>query len=291
MDGNYNANNVYFDSDFIFTENIGTVEIPSAGNIEVKAEGMSMKEFFSSLFAEEKNPETIPPSATIILSPSTTKYEVGSICTPKYKIIFNEGSYTYGPLTEVKASHEVKDSNGVTKNDEIGEFDSFIVSDTTNYYISANITYTNGQVPVTNLGNSYVEGQISEGALEEIKTASITGYRKCFYGTLQEKGILDSSVIRNLNKSTSEPLTNGSTFVINIPVGALRVVIAYPATIKNMDSVLDKNDSNSNIVSGFGDPEIIKVKGANDFDPIDYKVYTMDFANPYNTTNVFTVTI
>ena len=71
----------------------------------------------------------------------------------------------------------------------------------------------------------------------------------------------------------------------------MRVVIAYPATLKDMNSVTDKNDSNTNIVSAFGKPNIIAVSSANNFDSIDYKVYTLDFANPYDATNIFTVTI
>jgi hypothetical protein len=51
MDGNYNAENVYFKSDFIFTEPIGTVTIPESGNITVPAAGKNVKEFLSNLFA------------------------------------------------------------------------------------------------------------------------------------------------------------------------------------------------------------------------------------------------
>ena len=55
MDGNYNAENVYFSEDFIFTENIGTVEIPSSGSTSVNAAGLNLKQFFASIFAEEYN--------------------------------------------------------------------------------------------------------------------------------------------------------------------------------------------------------------------------------------------
>lgn len=43
MDGNYNAENVYFKSDFTFTENVGTVVIPSSGSTTVEAEGKNIK--------------------------------------------------------------------------------------------------------------------------------------------------------------------------------------------------------------------------------------------------------
>jgi hypothetical protein len=78
-------------------------------------------------------------------------------------------------------------------------------------------------------------------------------------------------------------LKNGSSFVINLQEDTKKVVIAYPATLRNLTTVLDFNDSNSNIVEGFGEPEIISVEGANGYKAIDYKVYTLSFANPYGT--------
>lgn len=98
LDGNYNANNIYFDKDFIFTEDIGTVSIPEGqGNIVVDAKGKNLKEFLSTLFAEEKNPEITNPSATITLGSTTTNCEVGEIYSPSYTVTFNSGKYSYGP--------------------------------------------------------------------------------------------------------------------------------------------------------------------------------------------------
>jgi hypothetical protein len=118
----------------------------------------------------------------------------------------------------------------------------------------------------------------------------MTGYRNSFYGTLTEKSELTSEIIRGL-KASGRALSNNSTMSVNIPVGAMRVVIAYPATLRDMTSILDKNDSNSNIISGFVGPQTIAVNGANGYSAIDYKVYYMDFADPYNASNVFTATI
>lgn len=292
MDGNYDAENVYFSSDFIFTENVGTVEIPESGSITVEAEGLNVKQFLSSIFAKEKAPDVTQPTASITLSPNTTLYEVGDTCTPKYKITFNPGSYSYGPEdTEVTATYTVTDTNGNNSQEIIDTFTDFTVTDDTNYRISAVVSHTDGVVPVTNLGNDYTDGQILAGTLSTIYTSYVKGYRKTFYGTLTEKPEeMTSDIIRSLKSSTSA-LKNGSSFAINIPVGALRVVIAYPADLRDMTSVLDKNDSNSNIVSGFGSPITVEVEGLNNFEAIEYKMYIMDFANPYDASNVFTVTI
>lgn len=42
-DGNYNANNVYFDKDFTFTANIGTKTVPSSGSGTISAEGKNVQ--------------------------------------------------------------------------------------------------------------------------------------------------------------------------------------------------------------------------------------------------------
>lgn len=292
MDGNYDANNVYFSEDFIFTENIGTVEIPDSGSATVEAKGLNVKQFLSSLFAEEKNPSVTAPSGSIAYSMSTTTYEVGKTCTPKYKITFDDGNYEFGPETAVTATYVVTDTNGNNSSNLIDTFETFTVEDDTNYRISAVISHSNGEIPVTNLGKPYADGQIKAATLNTVYTSYVKGYRKTFYGTLTEKKeSLTSDDIRGLTKSSSSALSNGSNFTINVPVGTLRVVIAYPASLRDLTSVLDKNDSNSNIVSGFGSPTTVQVEGADDFAAIDYKVYIMDFANPYDAANVFTVTI
>jgi hypothetical protein len=128
------------------------------------------------------------------------------------------------------------------------------------------------------------------GTLNDIKSNIITGYRKSFYGTLSHK---DSFEVRDLSNSTTESLQEGSTFTIPIASDTMRVVIAYPAYLRDLTSVLDYNDSNSNIVSGFTllNNTFVSIGGINNYNPIDYKVYIMDFANPYGVSNKFIVTI
>jgi len=93
MDGNYNAENIYFDENFIFTKNVGTVVVPSTGNIEVEAAGMNLKSFLASIFAKEQNPEEITQPSVSLTASNNKSYEVGTEVTPTYSASFDGGSY------------------------------------------------------------------------------------------------------------------------------------------------------------------------------------------------------
>ena len=70
----------------------------------------------------------------------------------------------------------------------------------------------------------------------------------------------------------------------------MRVVIAYPARLRDLTSVKDVNALNADIVSSFK-KELINVEGFNGYDAISYKVYTLDYAFGASTTNTYKVVI
>lgn len=97
-------------------------------------------------------------------------------------------------------------------------------------------------------------------------------------------------------KASGKTLANGNTFDIAIPADAQRVVIAYPATLKDLEYVKDANDSDANIVSAFTKEDgtakaTVSVAGANNYGAVNYKVFSTDFAGAYGTTNTFKVKI
>jgi hypothetical protein len=53
-------------------------------------------------------------------------------------------------------------------------------------------------------------------------------------------------------------MTDNTSLVVDLPVGAKRVVFAYPATLPDLVSVNDKNGFDANIVDSF-QKEIIAV--------------------------------
>lgn len=291
MDGNYNAENVYFDSDLVITAPIGVQTISSTGSATLDTTGKNMKQVLDMLVAEELQPTTTLPTVTI--SASVMKaYEVGSSVTPTYDCTLNAGSYTYGPATGITATAWVVSNNvdAQTRTTEDGTFDALTVGDSTSYRITAVATYGDGAMPVTNLGNDAPDVQIS-GSTASKSTAYITGYRNSFYGTATSKsGTVDSDAVRTLTGKSAKALANGGTFTITVPVGAMRVVFAYPATLQDVSSVKDVNGLNAEINTAFT-KTLVDVEGASEYSAISYKVYIYDLAAANDVANTFTVTI
>ena len=164
------------------------------------------------------------------------------------------------------------------------------MADGENYSISATVAYGDGAIPKTNLNNDYAAGQIKAGSKSGTK-GTITGHRKTFYGTTTDKGAATTSaIIRGLSGKSTAALSNGSKFNVSVPVGALRVIIAYPATLRDVSSIADVNGMNAEIKSSFV-KSTVEVEGANAYQAIEYKVFTLDFANANDTANTYAVTI
>lgn len=287
MDGNYNAENVYFDEDLITTTAIGNITLVN-GQATIPAIGKNLKEVFQSIFVKEKNPEITQPSVSLICS-NNKSYEVGTVVTPSFSAVFDSGKYSYDTSTGVSiSSWVIEDSKGNIRTAAKGSFNNITVSDDTNYSITATANYTDGNIPKTNLGNTYAAGQIKAGSVSTSKDG-LTGYRKTFFGTFTTKDKMTSNTIRSLN-STSEGLVNGSSITVNIPLEAQRIVFAYPADLNNLESVIDINAMGSNIISSFKKMEI-DVEGYDHYESKTYKVWYLDYANPNNEVNAYTFTI
>lgn len=290
MDGNYNAENVYFDEDFIFTEDIGSVIIPENGSIKVPAAGKNIKEFLVSIFAQETNPLVTDPSMKVTLSSNNVTYEVGTLYSPGYAVEFNPGSYEFGPETGITVSSwHVEDSEGNVSDSSAGTFNDITVGDETEYFITATVNYNDGAIPLTNLGNDYINGQIKSGSLTGT-TKILTGFRNTFFGAVTEKvEELTSADIRALSTS-GKALTNGDAFSVNAPAGSMRVIVAYPSSLQDITSMRDVNALNTQVKSSLKS-YLVEVEGANGYDAIEYKVYILDFAVPRTSANVYNVII
>lgn len=281
------AENVKFSSDLTTTVAIGNVSLTN-GQATIKAKDKNLKQVWDTIFVKEKNPSTTQPSVSLTFD-QAGEYEAGTKITPSYSASLKAGSYTYGPATGVTATKwTVTDTKNNTKSASSGSFPELQVTDGISYKITATAEHTAGATPVTNTGNDYTAGKISAGSKSKTSSA-VTGYRNSFYGTVENKNTVTSSVIRELFKS-GKALANGDTFTVEVPEGALRVIIAYPATLQEVTSIQDENSAYFNIADSFT-LQTVNVNGANGYDAISYKVYTMDFANANDKANNFIVTI
>lgn len=288
MDGNYNAENVYFAKDLITTSAIGNITLTN-GQATIAAEGKNLKQVFETIFVKEKNPTVTQPSVSVSLSGAGAK-EVGTKVTPSYNATFNKGSYEYGPDTGLAATWAVKDSRNEKGTAAAGSFSELEVGDNTNYTVTATATYGAGATPLTNIGNPYAAGAIVAGSKNGTSSA-ITGYRNSFYGTLTEMPeALSSATIRGLSGKANSKWTNGKTFTISIPVGAKAVIFAYPATLRDVTSVKDVNGLSAEVKSAFV-KSTLSVEGANAYAGADYKVYVSEFAEAVQKANTYNVTI
>ena len=288
MDGNYNAENVYFDKDLVTTSAVGNITLTN-GQATIAAAGKNLKQVFDTIFVKEKNPSVTQPSVEVSLAGAGAK-EVGTKVTPSYTAKFNAGKYEFGPATGCSiTSWSVTDTNNAEPlNTAIGSFAEITVADDTNYKVTAIGNFSEGAIPKTNVGNEYAAGKIAAGS-NSATSSAITGYRNSFYGAVTKKGEITSDVIRGLNKS-GKALANGNSFAITIPVGAVRVIFAYPATLRDVSSVTDENGLGAQVSSAFTQ-STVSVEGANNYTGIDYKVYVTDFAEAVAKANKYNVTI
>lgn len=245
MDGNYSADNVYFDEDLLVTTKIGTIQTLTNGQATLSAKGKTLKQVFSSLIAERKAPTATLPSGTI----EWTNYEndnylveVGETITPTWKTTFSAGSYTYGPATGVTSTQakvylSTKSSSSSTinageMNGKTGSLSVLTLEDTsTKHYAKVDYGWTSGtSTPKDNFGDDHVNTSKNlpiQAASNKTDTSTyyIQGYRKAFFGSRISPIELTSYNIRSLANNTN---SSNASFTATIDQGATQVVIAVP---------------------------------------------------------------
>ena len=278
MDGNYNADNVYFSDDMLVTKEIGYITLNN-GQGTIPSKGKNLSEVFEAMFVKEQNPTTTQPSVNLTFSEAKA-YEVGTVVPPTYSATFNAGSYTYGPATGVTVtSWEISDTAGNTASTASGSFNDVTVTDNTNYKITAKANHTAGAIPLTNKKNEYAAGKIAAGSKTKVSGA-ITGYRSFFYGVLDTSSAeapLTSAIVRGL---TNGGAYNASkTFTLNGSATAKRIVIAVPSnsTRAGLKEVILTSAMNTPVTDSYvKTTAAVKVEGVNGATAIDYTVWTYE---------------
>ena len=294
MTGKVDADKVILQDDITMAGNytqVGNLTKEQTKTATFATKGKSVAEALTEIFSKRLQPTITSNPAVTLTFGQAKAYEVGTTVSPTYSASLSAGSYTYGPATGITAtSWEISDTAGNTADTASGSFADVVVTDNTNYKITAKANYGAGAVAVDNLGaTSSPEIKIAAGSATKTSGA-ITGYRNTFYGTVTEKAEVTSTIIRSLSGKSNKALANGNSFTINIPVGVVRVIFAYPATLQDVSSVKDVNGLNAEIKSAFTKSSVT-VAGAGADTGIAYKVYVTDFAEPVAKANSYTVKI
>lgn len=305
LDGNYSAQNVYFDQDIIITEPIGVVTKTdidtSHGRVVREAAGQSMQEFFASLMAKVKNPEIIYPALSISFSPTNTSFtgEVGSTYSlPVATATLTPGSYSYGSVDNIGDTATEIVAESITLKDSKNTVSATASNKNTLSYTPSirqitfrdgpdpeTITYTatcsyegSSRQPINNIWTTKAEdgstlAKIPGNSLTAEKTCTATGYRNVFAGNTDKDTSLTSAAIRKLSKSARE--AKNSFIEFEAPTGATRLIVAFNKEFTSAIPTFEYYTMNWESFSGFfvKQDTTVAVCGANNYEAKDYTIY------------------
>ena len=269
-DGNYRADNVYFDDDITYTVAIGTLAKPS-GSAKFAAKGKNVEQVLSTLMAQEQNPDKTAPAVSFSDQGGFGTFEIGTKKNLTYTAALSAGSYTYGPATGITAQSWSVSCTGVagTKTTATGTFEN-VVAESNGKRIVATAQYGDGAIPVTNLGNPYKNGQIKAGSATA-NSYELKGVRYMFWGPMTEDTAIDSAAVRALahNKATS----TGTLSTFGAGAGAKKIVVAIPSDRK-IKQVLMPSALNADVTALFvKQSTTVPVEGANGYAAAAYNIY------------------
>lgn len=302
MDGNYSADNVYFDKDFVITTEWGYLKLVN-GQATVPATGKNVPGVFQAALTKEQNPTVTQPAVSVKLSNgadstpgiANLSLEAGATVTPKFAATLSSGTYQFGPATGITASSwSVTDTKDNTGTSASGTFTAFKIAAGEVYKVTATAQHNSGAVPVTNLENPYTAGQIAAGS-KIASSPTITGFRQGYFiGTLTDKvavASLTSAQVRSASKKKGANFA-AETVKITVPVGAATIFIAVPngKTVKKVLNTTVNADMTESFTSA-----TVKVAGADgntesDF-AADYTVYAFSPAEAYGSTANLDITL
>lgn len=288
MDGNYNAENVYFDSDLTYTAPIGVKTVPASGSGTISAAGKNVKEVLASILAEKKNPSKTNPTVSFSSQGGFGTCEIGTKRNLSYTASLSAGSYTYGPATGITAQSWSVSCTGVAdaKTSATGVFEN-VVAEATPKTITATATYNEGAVPKNNLGDDYPDGKIAAGSASKTSDA-LVGVRYMFWGPVTTNIELNSANIRALAKKKA--VGNGALDTFGAGAGAKKVIVAVPAD-KKVTKVIMPSALNADVTALFvKQSTTVSVEGANGYAGAAYNVYVYQPAS-IDAGETYTVTI
>lgn len=169
MDGNYSAENVYFDEDLTYTANIGVLSLGSKKSDKLQSAGKSLEAVMKSILAKTEYSSKTDPSFSLDSASATySDLEVGNYITAlNWTTTFTDGKYSQGTVTSTSGG-------GYTTTQSAGCSPKYLITNsvTTTAESSVADSTTNDRF---NLGDSKV--QIDSTSSKTYATV----YAKCGY--------------------------------------------------------------------------------------------------------------
>lgn len=240
--------------------------------------GTTLDELITMLTQKSVPATYTQPGVTCRVSSGTAagSYEVGTSITTTLQATFTQNDA--GALTTLAINKSGEGSpiiSGATS-PQTTDAQTFTLGEETVSF-TATASYAAGAIKNDNLGKPSPEGQIQAGS-KTSAAVSFVGKRNLFYGTgTGATPEITSELVRGLANKKLGP-ANGTTFDINVAAGQQYVVIAYPATLRNLTKCFYV-EQNTDLVENFA-LQTKSVQGANGAAGADYKVYVYSMAIP-----------
>lgn len=297
--GNINASNVDTTQKIVVTKAVGNYAVGKEIDINTSVQDLLLNMLSQDVKASVKT--KVSMSTTLSNSGAI---EVGTVFTPSATIATNPGLYTANGKDQATkitfSNYKITESGtisaasdgvaAVTRSGSVtgsttGSFDSFTVTDTTNYKVTGSCNHTQGDMPKSYLGNDNADVRIAAGSLSAV-SGSVTGYRNWFYGYKTAANKLDTS---NLTSAQIRALTeqNGGLAAKLDTTGMQQMFFAIPAGKKNSVTVANAVNGAPCTVS----KTTVKVEGANGFTAIDYDVWYVDNSSADSGSNSYKITV
>lgn len=177
LDGNYNANNVYFDQDLITSFDMGNIKT-SNGMATITAAGKNLSEVWESIYVKEINTnlKNVAPSCT--MSGNSTKYYLVGATSEAQTITLglNKGSYDYG-YGYVESKDETDPVAGTAAKTRVTNDGTGVVAVAEKPYA---LTWNGASIdPTSTNGNVFVcSGVTKTTAPTELKCSGTVKYEK-----------------------------------------------------------------------------------------------------------------
>lgn len=216
------------------------------------------------------------PGVTCRVSTGTAagSYEVGTEINTTIQGAFSQNDA--GALTTIEILKNGSSILSQATSPITSEAQTFTLGEETVSF-TAKATYADGPIKNDNLGQPSPDGQIKAGS-KTSSAVSFVGKRNLFYGTgVGAAPEVTSELVRGLANKKLGP-ANGTSFNINVAVGQQYVIIAYPATLRDLTKCFYV-EQNTDLAANF-EKSTISVQGANGAAGADYKVYVYEMAIP-----------